>query len=207
MTHEQRWRACWQGLGLAEPPAGVLADLRARYAEPHRHYHSLQHLDECLALLDGLRDQAERPCEVELALYYHDAVYVPSRPDNEAQSAELCATQLRAMRAPPDLIVRLTGLIMDTRHAASPIGRDAQLLVDIDLAILGAPRARFEEYEMQIGREYAAVPDALFRHGRAAVLKEFLARPAIYCTPIMRERLEAGARDNLRQALIGLGVG
>ena len=94
---------------------------------------------------------------------------------------------------------RVHDLVMATRHTAVPSGQDDRLLVDIDLSILGAERARFDEYEQQIRREYAYVPGFLFRRKRREILTGFLDRPAIYSTPHFHDRLEARARDNLRR--------
>ena len=103
---------------------------------------------------------------------------------------------------------RIYDLITFTRHAAEPVGIDAQVLVDADLSILGAQPARFREYEAQVRSEYGWVPDAMFRSTRAKILKEFLARPHLYCTAHFRERYEAQARRNLQHSLVDLeGLG
>ena len=90
---------------------------------------------------------------------------------------------------------------MATRHAALPTDVDAQLLVDIDLAILAADEARFAEFERQIRVEYALVPEATFRARRRAVLGGFLERERIFSTPRLRDELEPRARANLANAL------
>ena len=78
------------------------------------------------------------------------------------------------------------------------------LLVDIDLAILGAAPARFDEYERQIRDEYGFVPEAVFREKRAGILRGFLERPALFSTPALAARFEAAARANLADALARL---
>ena len=57
--------------------------LLARYSEPHRRYHTLQHLAECFAAFDEIADLAQHPADVELALWFHDAIYDTRRSDNE----------------------------------------------------------------------------------------------------------------------------
>jgi len=96
---------------------------------------------------------------------------------------------------------RIYALIMFTRHAAEPVGIDAQVLVDADLSILGAQPARFQEYEAQVRSEYAWVADAIFRLTRAKILREFLGRPHLYGTAHFQERYEAQARRNLQHSL------
>ena len=106
-----------------------------------------------------------------------------------------------------DSAERIHALVMVTRHAIPPIGVDAQVLVDADLSILGAPAARFQEYEAQVRLEYAWVPDATFHPARARILEELLGRPHLYSTARFRERYEAQARDNLRRSLAALQGG
>jgi len=195
------WQRAWAGIGAAGEGKGeaLFAQLTAAYAEPQRHYHTLQHLGECLALFDDARTLAAHPAEVELALWFHDAIYDIKGHDNEQRSADWARDALRDAGAPTDAAQRVHDLVMATRHTAVPSGRDEQLLVDIDLSILGAARARFDEYEQQIRKEYAYVPGFLFRRKRREILKGFLDRPAIYSTPHFHDALEARARDNLRR--------
>jgi predicted metal-dependent HD superfamily phosphohydrolase len=179
--------------------------LLARYAEPQRHYHTLQHLGECLARFERERAAAEHPAEVLLALWFHDVIYDVHAQDNEARSADWARDALRAAGASAEAADRVHSLVMATRHDALPEGRDAELMIDIDLAILGAGAERFDEYERQVGVEYGFVPDEVRRPRRRAILQRFLDRPAIYATPGMHARLEASARSNLMRSIAALG--
>jgi predicted metal-dependent HD superfamily phosphohydrolase len=194
------WNTAWKALAL-EPPPGLVEALRRRYDEPHRKYHTLQHLGECLALAgrDGLL--AEQPAEVVIALWFHDAVYDVHRHDNEAASAAWAREALLEAGVRAERVERVQALVMATRHDAEPAPGDARLVVDIDLAILGAERERFDEYELQIREEYAHVPPEIFRAKRGEILQSFLDRPAIFGTPTYRERFEAKARENLARAI------
>ncbi len=194
---ELRWYRTWTDLGLPQPAPALLAQLLARYREPHRAYHTVQHLEECFALLDELRPLAHAFAVIELAIWYHDAVYWPRRTDNEEASADVARTDLAAAGAPSPLVEAVTAMILATAHQTTPPPGDTELLIDIDLAILGAEPARFAEYERQIRKEYSWVPGILFRRKRAEVLKNFLARPQIYRTSLLHTRLEARARRNL----------
>ncbi|MEY8688494.1 MAG: N-methyl-D-aspartate receptor NMDAR2C subunit [Leptothrix sp. (in: b-proteobacteria)] len=197
---EHSWHRTWNHLGLSAPP-GLREQLLAAYGEPHRHYHGLQHLEECIARLDESIHLAARPGEVEMALWFHDAIYDLQGKDNERRSADWACRELAACGAAEPVIRRIDNLIMATCHAAVPLDPDQQLLVDIDLAILGAPPARFAEYNRQIMAEYAWVPDALYRSKRREVLHGFLSRPFIYSTGHFRARLERQARANLLGAI------
>lgn len=195
------WQRAWAGIGASGEGGALREEVLARYAEPQRHYHTQQHLGECLTAFDGARESAERPHEVELALWFHDAVYDVKRHDNEQRSADWARAALLDAGVDADAAQRVHALVMATRHTAMPEGRDATLLVDIDLSILGAERPRFDEYERQIRQEYAYVPGFLFRRKRREILKGFLDRSAIYGTPHFHDALERRARENLARAL------
>ena len=190
----------WQALGAEHCDETLREGLLARYDAPQRHYHSTQHLAELFALWPLVAADTEHPAEVELAIWYHDAVYDATRSDNEARSAHLAMDAMRNAGVSVEARERVERLIMATRHEAVPTGRDAQVLVDLDLAILGASAERFDEYEAQVRAEYASVPDMLFRRGRAAVLASFAERERIYMTPVLHDRLEAAARANLKRS-------
>jgi predicted metal-dependent HD superfamily phosphohydrolase len=208
MLTARRWLELWQRLDVPRHADSALADayteLIKRYAEPHRHYHTAQHIAECLALFDGARHLCEHEAEVELALWFHDAIYQPRAKDNEAQSADWASRAMRdaGIDTPPRDRVR--ALIMKTCHDALPETQDEQVLVDIDLAILGADAPRFDEYETQVRAEYAWVPDFLFNRTRKKILDAFLARPSIYTTPHFKTQREKKARENLARSLSAL---
>ena len=203
--YEIAWQRMWQGLGAPKADPALLRALLARYTEPHRHYHTLRHLEACFAHFDAVRHAAAHPQEVELALWFHDAVYDPRAADNEALSAAWAQRALAQAGVDGDAVRRIAGLILATRHdAPAEEGRDAALLLDIDLAILGSPAARFERYDRDVRLEYGHVPEALYRFGRAAVLRRFLARPRLYRSAPAAALLEAPARRNLAAAIAGL---
>jgi len=197
-------RRAWRALGAADDGNGVRDALLAAHREPQRSYHTLQHLRDCIERFERCSDLAARPSEVEIALWFHDAVYDVHRDDNERRSADWAHRALAAAGVAAEAAARVDALVMATRHAvATPAGGDEELLVDIDLAILGADPARFAEYQRQIRREYAHVPDADFAARRRAVVAGFLARDAIYRTPRLHAELEARARQNLALAIAG----
>jgi predicted metal-dependent HD superfamily phosphohydrolase len=166
----------------------------------------LEHIEECLAQLASSRALALQPDVIELAIWFHDAVYDPRAGDNEEQSADLARGFCHAMHLPSEVGERTAALILVTKAHLPGGDADAQLLVDIDLSILGQSRDRFARYEESIRQEYDCVPDAAFREGRAAVLTKFLSRAQIYSTAHFRERCEDSARANLRWSLARLSA-
>ena len=195
----------WTALGAQSVSGGLFNQLVRAYGEPQRHYHTLQHLRECLAHWDAASALARRPEEVELALWFHDAVYDPRRKDNEERSAQWAREAVAAAGCPPALGERIAQLVLATAsHQAAADDPDAQLLLDIDLAILGASPQRFDESSRQVRAEYAHVADADFRAGRSRVLAGFLARDRIYVTAPFHDALEQRARDNIGRSLAAL---
>ena len=201
------WAAAWSALGRPAP-AGLQAELMTAWSEPHRHLHDQRHLRECLALWTRWRDHSPRPGEVAIALWFHDAVYNPQGSNNELNSAAWAARSLVRAGADSDTAQRVHDLVMSTeqarRHdalAALGSSPDAQLLVDIDLSILGSPAERFERYDQDLRKEYAWVPGFRYQEARARVLRSFLDRPRLYHGEYAVALLEAQARINLAAAL------
>ncbi len=193
----------WTGLGAGGNGATPRADVLGRYSEPWRKYHTLQHLAECLSQFTPASHLAARPAEVEAALWFHDAVYELRSGDNEERSAHLAQSVLASAGVSSEAVSRVIALVLATKHHTAPAQPDAQLLVDVDLSILGSTPARFAEYEQQIKEEYSFVPEGTFRQKRREILTAFLARPRIFSTEHFFVRLESQARANLRHATQG----
>ena len=177
------------------------------WSEPHRHYHDQRHLRECLALWTRWRDHSPRAGEVAIALWFHDAIYDPQATQagaNELNSAAWAARSLVRAGADSDTAQRVHDLVMATQHdapAALESSPDAQLLVDIDLSILGSPAERFECYDQDVRKEYAWVPGLRYQEARAQVLQSFIDRPRLYRGEPAVALLDAQARINLAAAL------
>ena len=201
------WIRCWQALGATGDGLALMQQLIAAYQKPQRHYHTVQHLGECLSLLAGQMHIAQHPAEIEMALWFHDAIYDVHAKDNEAQSAAWATAALLMAGVGEEAITRIHALIMVTCHSGQPETADEQLLVDIDLAILGQAPQRFREYEAQIKAEYAWVEEQLFQRTRLGILKTFAARQPIYGTPALAELLERQAHHNLDGAIAQLAAG
>lgn len=182
--------------------------LEAAYAEPHRRYHSRAHIEACLkalAELGGLSDADRRL--LEYAIWWHDAVYDPTRSDNEAVSAEMARTDLAALGEPVDVADEVARLILLTKgHTVPPGDRLGALLVSIDLAVLGGEPADYDAYAAGVRTEYAHVPEAAFRAGRVRVMQHFLDADVIYPDPAFRARLEARAWGNIAREIAALSV-
>lgn len=206
---QDRWVALVARWGARRPSAEAgFASIAARYGEPGRRYHTLDHVAAVLATIDELlaRERVDDADAVQLAGWLHDIVHDPTRSDNEAQSAVYARRALSVIRVPvavTDETVRLIELTAGHEVAAGD--RNAMVLVDADLAILGAPREVYDRYAADIRAEYAHVDDDAYRAGRRAVLESFLARPRLFHTDTAHDRFDAPARDNLRREITALG--
>ncbi len=182
---------------------------RALHLDPPRAYHDFEHVEACLRGWARFRDAWVRPAEVFWAFVFHDAVYVPGSHDNEARSADAARRLLAArsgLRLDLDIVVALierTALHADPRMPglADAWSSDERLFVDVDAGILGASMTDYRRYAAGIRAEYASVPDALYRIGRAGFLRAMLARPRIFLT-VGLASLEARARENLTAELV-----
>jgi predicted metal-dependent HD superfamily phosphohydrolase len=205
----QRWQALGNRLGCASPARWARegrALLRHWNFWPRR-YHDLHHLAACLRHLDAVRDRLEDADAVELALWFHDAVYWPWSSRNEARSAAWAVRFLSRIGLDIDRVRQVERHVLDTRHVAPPSSGDAQWLIDIDLAILGQTPRVYAAFERQVRAEYRFIPWQRFTQRRQRILGSFLAREHLYNTPWFRERYEHQARANLARAIDALARG
>ena len=189
-----------EGLGATVDPEPLYARLATAYREPHRRYHTLEHVAHALGWLDWSFSLAERPHEVALALWFHDVVYEPARADNEARSAHVAREELTRAGVASEVVERIAALILATRDHDAQRG-DAALLVDIDLAILGASEEAFAEFERQVRDEYRAFDDRTYALGRARVLRRLASREPLFRTGFLAAELERRAQRNLAHAI------
>ncbi len=216
-------RQCWQHLAAASPAGGPhdrwLDVLIARHAEPHRRYHTathvmwvLRHVDELLAT-ERVGADADA---VRAAALFHDIVYDPRSGTNEHDSAVIASGALTELGWSPARVDRVRTLIEATaghrRDRGSDDGTDRRdldlaVLLDADLAVLGAEPGAYQAYVHGVRAEYAHLDDDTWRSGRSAVLHSFLDRDQIYATATMRAARERRARANLTAELAELAAG
>ena len=183
-------------------PDPYVDNLLTRWQEPQRRYHTLTHLTVVLDHVDVLEKYADDPDVVRLAAWFHDAVYLPDRSENEERSARLAERALpeagvsEAKTAEVARLVRLT-----VTHDPAEGDRDGEVLCDADLAILAASPQTYAAYTAAVREEYGFVPSDAFREGRAAVLRQLLELPRLFRTPYGQAKWEATARYNLAAEL------
>lgn len=199
----RRWNDTLAPFGA--PPAAIdaaFADVAARYSEARRSYHTLEHVDRVLRAAGDLHDVASDPIAVELAVWLHDVVYDARAGDNEDRSAAYARDVLPPLGVPAETADRVGALILATATQEAPDGdHDAAVLLDADLAILGAHPDLYDEYRMAVRDEFSWLPEPEFRAGRAALLRRLLERDRIFLTGPMWSLREAQARRNMEREL------
>jgi predicted metal-dependent HD superfamily phosphohydrolase len=198
------WTALMRRMSI--PDDGTTFDrLRDYYSETHRKYHNSTHIIDCLQQWRVCEVAASHPDEVELALWFHDAIYDLRANDNELKSAQMAGEFLRQQNSVESTVARVEANIVATMHQASPDKLDQQIVVDVDLSILGRAAAEYDQFEDRIRDEYSWVPHDVFCQKRSEILQSFLDRDRIYSTPWFTDRYESQARNNLARAIATLG--
>ena len=190
----------------------LLDGLLARHREKHRRYHTAVHVAWVIRHVEELAvtEAVEHLDEVVAAAFYHDAVYEPTHPANERASARLARRDLTTLGWSDERIERVAAMIEATAHLADPHDQvvpapgDTAMLLDADLAVLGADPAGYATYVQGVRHEYRHVDDDGWTVGRAGVLRSFLDRDAIFRTVTGRDRWEQRARANLTAELATL---
>lgn len=187
------------------PAAATFSSLSARYSEPQRRYHTLEHIEECLHWMDAAPATGSERL-IALAIWWHDAVYDPTKAGNETASADLAREQLAALGVSSDEISEVCRLIeLTSGHHVDPSDVVGARLCSIDLAILGQPAPKYEIYVEQVRKEYGHVPDDAWRVGRSRVMNAFLSQVPIYADPWFFRKLETQALENIRGEIAELG--
>ena len=202
----------WNRHGKKPPPGGrdfaegkaevIFQDLCRRYSEPGRAYHTLDHVAAMLDTVSEFGSMMHDDVAIRLAVWFHDVVYDSRRGDNEEQSAAYAAEALIPAGASVLLVSTVERLIRATKtHQAPPDDTDFQVLLDADLAVLGASAVDYDRYAAAIRQEYAWVPEDDYRAGRRRVLEGFLERERLYYTALLFNQREQAARANLRREI------
>ena len=197
---QSRWQNLCDSLDISDD-GKIFDKLVKAHAEPQRAYHTLDHIAACLRHLDGVKSKTVRPQEIEMALWFHDAVYQPFSATNEEDSAQWAVDWLTERGTAEPVIDRIKDHILATKAHDAPKDLDRRYMFDIDLSILGTPPDIYDEFEDNIRREYKRVPRIIFRKKRKAILKRFLSRSKIYMTSHFHNALEEKARDNIARAI------
>lgn len=192
--------------GLSRIPDAVLSDLKGRYVEPQRHYHTWEHITALLGWFDLRATTLNDPDAVFLAILFHDAVYDPRGKDNETRSEMLLARTALPEWSQESIDRARRMIAATTTHTLPPglepaEGADVGEFLDMDMSILGASQSTFDAYDKAIRREYRHVPGLLYHPARKRILSDFLNRQTLYFSIWGQDRFDQAARANLRRVV------
>jgi predicted metal-dependent HD superfamily phosphohydrolase len=148
----------------------------AHYSEPHRFYHTLEHIEAMLVQrTKWFKLPKELEEQIDLAICLHDVIYDPMASDNEERSAALAVDWLAMCGIGSEKQERVASLILATKKHAHDEQKILQtILLDLDLGILGASPQAYAKYASQIRQEYAYVPIKEYELGRREVVSYFM---------------------------------
>lgn len=201
--YKPRFVALWKrnaGTAAAEVAERSWSCLITRFSEAHRHYHDYKHMRHCLRELDGAAHRIGDADVVEMALWFHDAIYEPGAADNEIRSARL----FESFAAPvlnPNLTREVSSAILDTVHKTLPEADNARFVVDIDLSSFGLPWPEFMADSHALRKEQMHLSDREFYQRKCAFLKSLIDRDRIYATQYFGNLYELAARTNIEHYL------
>lgn len=201
--HGKRFKRLWERRFAdvtGTDPSALYAELAQLYSQPYRRYHTLDHIDHCLSQLDLASHQMNDPDAVEIALWFHDAIYVPEAKDNELKSAELFMDRL-GRYVGPDFSQGVYNMILMTTHREIPAHLDEQFLVDIDLSSFGLPWELFKENGQRVRDELQMISDEDFYPAHLDFLQSLLDRPTFFYTDFFQACYETVARENIRRSM------
>jgi len=191
----------WNGIGAKGNPEEEFYTLEKMYSGPHRYYHNLSHIENCLLELEEAGWSVPNYHAAEAAIWYHDITYDTVSTTNEKYSATFAADRLRLGGMGQWFINNVSDIILATAHNGYPTNDTTKYVVDIDLVILGKPIFEFAQYNRNIRKEYSWVSDGAFAINRKKILTDFLEREFIYYTDRFRNLYESRAKTNLEIAL------
>lgn len=174
------------------------------YTDPRRYYHNLEHLQNFSNKLDLCKHKLKDYPTVFLAMIYHDIVYFMNDGSNESKSADIAALHLAKIGYPSYSISEVAELINATKTHALSKDADVNYFVDADMSILGSDATYYDQYAINIWREYNQSPQ--FAQGRKQVLQHFLTMDRIYKTDFFYQRYEHLARQNMEREIALLKV-
>jgi predicted metal-dependent HD superfamily phosphohydrolase len=196
-----RFKKLWNKCDAKSDADQIFEDLERRYSEPNRFYHNFQHIEACFNQMDMISSDEIDPLVLEFSLWFHDAVYNPKAKDNEEQSAQLAKSVCKHAELPESFCQKAQELILVTKHTCDPIDYLQQIILDIDLSILGSDPRTYDFFEMNIRKEYSHVNEPDFLAGRSRILNGFINRNRVFYTDVFYSKYETCARSNLSRTI------
>jgi predicted metal-dependent HD superfamily phosphohydrolase len=201
----KRWgQLCSIYSGNKELIQELFDEIVKKYSSPERYYHTLRHIEALLKLSDDYSVHLADKGVIDFSIFYHDIIYNIPAVNNEGKSAALAVRRLQQLGVPYECTDRISLFIEATKdHKLKKVSNlsDLKYFLDFDLAVLGSEKNVYEEYALQVRKEYRIYPDILYYTGRRKFLSASLAQKHIYFTDEFRSRYEEHARRNMANEL------
>ena len=184
---------------------GFYEDICRAYSEPWRHYHNLVHLQNFLYMWTWAKDHMLElgmdDCRVIEAILYHDYVYIPGHPRNEAMSIQAYDDALKPL-APHG--ARVLELITATRNHWQGPTDDVQLdvFLDCDISGFGCDPESYDRSAADLHAELGHLPE--YDRLRVVFLQSVLAQESVFRTGYFRMHYESAARSNICREIAAL---
>jgi len=185
------------------------------YREPQRFYHNFYHISKLHFIFECFKPLIPHKQNFLLALWFHDAIYDPKKPDNEEQSAALFqqfASEAGLDKSQSDEVSKIIMATKKHTIAIEDFKEDGgyydlitcQMFLDADVQVLAWEDMLYDDYAQRIRREYGHYGDKDYASGRIKVLEGFLDREKIFLTDYFEDAFEAAARENLKREIQNL---
>ncbi|EFA75527.1 predicted HD phosphohydrolase family protein [Heterostelium album PN500] len=171
---------------------------------PVRCYHNFNHIDELLTLHDRYAPVLKTPNICQLAIWFHDVVYDPTKHDNEDKSIEMFKSFAEESHLDGVTVDRVSEYIDATKHHTKipTTNTDQDYFLDMDISILGREPNVYLEYSKNIRKEYIHVPEQQYRVGRSLILEKFKELgESLYKTNEFKRLYAKNAVDNLQSEI------
>ncbi len=182
----------------------LYSNLIQKYNEGNRHYHRIEHIQDCFEKFDYIKENLSDQNNVALAIWFHDVIYTAQDNENEYQSALYARHCLKKLNFDSISILKIERLILLTKHPSFPITNDDKYLLDIDLSILGSEPTKYEQYSAAIRKEYQHVPLELYRDTRKKILKSIIDKNSIFETEYFISKFQHQAIENVTREILSL---
>lgn len=184
------------------------------YSDPRRHYHNLNHIYDCLNLIDGadvfdtgvLKKTDEKI--IKLAIWFHDVYYTSGYPtiDEEMSIKILSSIIPENVNVPLHKVAKLIDLTSShtTNNQISVTDEVSKTFLDIDLSVMAYKKDLYDEYVNNITAEYKAFHPLSdinkMKLFRITFLNSILNKKKIYLSSTF-ENLQKEAVENIKREL------
>ncbi|EOQ96953.1 hypothetical protein LEP1GSC195_2621 [Leptospira wolbachii serovar Codice str. CDC] len=184
-------------------------EIRSHYSEPHRTYHSLNHLYQMLGEFDSVSKELQDPEIALFALFYHDLIYDVTSKTNEEESAKIAKDRLSELGISQERIEICIEHILATKshRLGDKCHPDTSFFLDIDISILGSEESKYYKYAKNIRKEYSIFSSEDYQKGRIQVLNHFIENIRLFHTDFFFDEYEMRSRHNVKLEIHSLQKG